>query len=226
MERTIFFSLSLLAAAGLFCAAGAKDNAGYNKSGESPKEIVLQKIDFSKGKTVLQAVKDRRSEREFADKKLDMRLLSELLWVAGGINREETGGRTAPTAMNSRETDVYAFMREGAYLYIPGEHKLVLVSEGDVRSAAGLQDYVAQAAVNLVYVSDISRMKGGSDYSQKLLMAAVDVGHVSENVYLCCSSADLACVTRAYLDEAAIAKLLKLKDSQKVILSQSAGYRK
>ena len=225
MKRTVFFSLSLLAAAGLFCAAGAKDK-GYNKSGKSPKEIVLQKIDFSKGKTILQAVKDRRSEREFADKKLDMRLLSELLWAAGGINREESGGRTAPTAMNSRETDVYAFMREGAYLYVPAEHKLVLVADGDVRSAAGLQDYVAQAAVNLVYVSDLSRMKGGSDYPQKLLMAAVDVGHVSENVYLYCSSADLACVTRAYLDEAVIAKLLKLKDSQKVILSQSAGYRK
>lgn len=189
------------------------------------KEIKLDKVDFTKGKTVLQAMKDRHSYREFADKTLDITILSELLWAAGGINREETGGMTAPTAMNSQEIEIYVFMKEGIYLYRPKEHKLVLILSGDNRAAAGMQDFVAAAAVNLVYVSDLEKIKNGDD-NMKMTMAAVDLGHVSENVYLYCSSADLACVVRAYVDAPSISKLLNLKNSQKVILSHSVGYKK
>lgn len=222
MKKTLVLALALF-----ISAAGASVAAAKEKSVKSPsgKEIVLEKVDFTKGKTVLQAMKDRRSAREFSDKQLDIKTLSELLWAAGGINRDETGGRTAPTAMNSQETEIYAFLKDGIYLYMPKEHKLVLAASGDHRAAAGMQDYVAGAAVNLVYVSDLEKIKSGDD-DMKMLMAAVDVGHVSENVYLYCASAELACVVRAYVDGPAVSKLLNLKNSQKVILSHSIGYKK
>ncbi|MDR2425619.1 MAG: SagB/ThcOx family dehydrogenase [Endomicrobium sp.] len=222
MKKAFILTVSLFVAAGIFSAVEAKEKAAKTKSA---KEIILQKIDFSKGKTVLQAMKDRHSSREFADRPLDMQALSQLLWAAGGINREDSGGRTAPTAMNCQEIEVYAFLKDGVYLYAPKENKLILVIEGDKRAVAGVQSFVAEAAVNLVYVSDMEKMKG-EDEEHKMMMIAVDTGHVSENVYLYCASVDLACVVRAYVDAGAISKLLNLKDSQKVILSQSVGYKK
>ncbi|MDR1195495.1 MAG: SagB/ThcOx family dehydrogenase [Endomicrobium sp.] len=222
MKKIFVLALSLFAAVSAFSAVEAKEKNVKNKPA---KEIVLQKADFSKGKTVLQAMLDRHSSREFSDRQLDIRTLSELLWAAGGINREDTGGMTAPTAMNYKEITIYAFLKDGVYLYEPKENKLVLAVEGDKRAAAGMQDFVAGAAVNLVYVSDMAKMKGDDD-DRNMTMTAVDVGHVSENVYLYCASEDLACVTRAFIDAGAISKLLNLKESQKVILSQSAGYKK
>lgn len=221
MKKAFIFALSFISMAAVM-PAFAKEKAVKNTNS---KEIVLQQVDFTKGKTVLQAMNDRHSSREFADKQLDIKTLSELLWAAGGINRADTGGRTSPTAMNSREIDIYVFLKDGIYLYAPKEHKLVLIAEGDKRAAAGMQDFVATAAANLVYVSDLEKFTNGDD-NMKMTMAAVDLGHVSENVYLYCSSADLACVVRAYVDGPSISKLLNLKNSQKVILSQSVGYKK
>ncbi|MCL1901584.1 MAG: SagB/ThcOx family dehydrogenase [Endomicrobia bacterium] len=188
------------------------------------KEIKLLQPEHSKGKIVLQAMKDRHSSREFADKQLDIQTLSELLWAAGGINRED-GRRTFPTAMNAQEIDIYVFMKDGVYLYVPQENKLTLVLSGDKRAATGNQAFVADAAVNLVYVSDLAKIRGNDD-NWKMLMTAVNIGHSSENVYLYCSSADLACVVRAFIDGPAVAKLLKLKDSQKIIIGLSVGYKK
>jgi nitroreductase len=222
MKKILTFTLALFISFAAGSTGLAKEKSVKNAA---KKEIILEKIDFTKGKTVLQALKDRHSSRDFSGRQLDITALSELLWAAGGINREPSGGKTAPTAMNGQETDIYAFLPDGVYLYMPKEHKLVLAVNGDNRAASGLQDYAAGAAVNLVYVSDLAKMKGGDD-NQNMLMAAVDVGHVSENVYLYCSSAGLACVVRAYVDAPSISKLLNLKNSQKVILAQSVGYKK
>ena len=188
------------------------------------KEIKLLQPDYLKGKPVLQTIKDRHSSREFADRQLDIQTLSELLWAAGGINRED-GRRTFPTAMNAQEIDIYVFMKDGVYLYVPQENKLVLVLSGDKRTATGNQAFVADAALNIVYVSDLEKIRG-SDDNWKMLMTAVNIGHSSENVYLYCASADLACVVRAFIDGPAVANLLKLKDSQRIIIGLSVGYKK
>lgn len=188
------------------------------------KDIVLEQVDHSKGKPLMQTLKDRRSAKEFADRSLDMPTLSELLWAAGGITRED-GRRTNPTAMNSQEIDIYVFMKEGVYLYDAKENTLKFVLKGDKRAETGKQDYVASAAVNLVYVSNLDKMKG-EDANQKMLMSAIDLGHISQSVYLYCASAELSCVVRGYVDGAAVSKLLNLQESAKVIISQSVGYSK
>ena len=221
MNKTFVLAISLCFAVIAAAPAFGKEKGEKIKMG---KDIVLNQIDYSKGKPFMQALKDRRSHKDFADKSLDIQTLSELLWVAGGITRED-GRLTNPTAMDCREIEIYVFVKEGVYLYNAKENVLKFVLKGDNRAAAGMQEYVASAAVNLVYVSNLDKMKG-EDLNQKMLMTAVNLGHISQSVYLYCSSAELGCVIRAYIDGPAISKLLNLNESQKVLISQSAGYVK
>jgi len=189
---------------------------------KAAKEIVLKQPDFSKGKTVLQALKERKSSRNFSDKQLDLQTLSELVWAAGGINRPD-GRRTFPTAMNSLEIDIYAFMKDGVYYYDAAANKLVLIAEGDKRALTGTQAFVANAAVNFVYVSDLAKMRGG-DTERNRMMTAVATGHIGQNVYLYSASAGLSCVVRALSAGDELRKLLKLTDTQIIMMSQSVGY--
>src|SRR5665648_1004322 len=95
------------------------------------KTIVLNPPDLKRGLPVMEALSSRASASEFSDAKLSLQDLSDLLWAANGINRKESGKRTAPSAINAQDIDVYAFTEEGAYLYVPNKHVLNLVGSGD-----------------------------------------------------------------------------------------------
>ncbi len=190
------------------------------------KVIRLPKPDMNRGGTVMKALADRHSTREFAAKALSMADLSDLLWAANGVNRPESGKRTAPSAMNKQDVDVYVVLPQGTYLYDAKAHQLNLVSEGDHRDAvAGGQAFVKTAPVSLVLVSDVARMGDVKD-SHALLMCAVDAGIVSQNISVFCSAANLATVPRASMDEAKLRTVLKLKDSQKPLMNHPVGYSK
>lgn len=190
------------------------------------KVIRLPKPDMNRGGTVMKALADRHSTREFAAKALSMADLSDLLWAANGVNRPESGKRTAPSAMNKQDVDVYVVLPQGTYLYDAKAHQLNLVSEGDHRDAvAGGQPFVRTAPVSLVLVSDVARMGDAKD-SHALLMCAVDTGIVSQNISVFCSAANLATVPRASMDEAKLRTVLKLKDSQKPLMNHPVGYSK
>ena len=190
------------------------------------KVIRLPKPDMNRGGTVMKALADRHSTREFAAKALSMADLSDLLWAANGVNRPESGKRTAPSAMDKQDVDVYVVLPQGTYLYDAKAHQLNLVSEGDHRDAvAGGQAFVKTAPVSLVLVSDVARMGGVKD-SHALLMCAVDAGIVSQNISVFCSAANLATVPRASMDEAKLRTVLKLKDSQKPLMNHPVGYSK
>ncbi|MBC8595055.1 SagB/ThcOx family dehydrogenase [Oscillospiraceae bacterium N12] len=190
------------------------------------KVIRLPKPDMNRGGTVMKALADRHSTREFAAKALSMADLSDLLWAANGVNRPESGKRTAPSAMDKQDVDVYVVLPQGTYLYDAKAHQLNLVSEGDHRDAvAGGQAFVKTAPVSLVLVSDVARMGDVKD-SHALLMCAVDAGIVSQNISVFCSAANLATVPRASMDEAKLRTVLKLKDSQKPLMNHPVGYSK
>ena len=175
------------------------------------------------GNPLMEVLAKRSSSREFSSEALPENILSNMLWAAAGINRLDSGKRTAPTAMNKQEIDVYVVSESGIYLYEAKSHTLKMIAAGDMRALTGKQDYVKEAAVNLIYVADFSRMSSSPD---KELYAAADTGFISENVYLYCASAGLATVVRAYIDKPALAKAMKLKADQKIILAQSVGYPK
>jgi SagB-type dehydrogenase family enzyme len=173
----------------------------------------------------LQLLGKRASTRTYSSQPLPPQTLSNLLWAAFGISRADSGKRTAPTANNKQEIDVYVVMEKGIYVYDAKANLLKLVATGDHRGAAGTQPYVKDAALNLVYVADMGKSGGKTD-EDRLLYAAAATGFISENVYLYCASAGLATVIRAYVDRPVLAEIMKLRPNQKIILAQTVGYAK
>ena len=186
--------------------------------------IRLPKPHMDGGKPLMQVLRDRKSARAFSSQKLSEQVLSNLIWAAFGINRPD-GRRTAPSASNRQEVDIFVVMPEGAYLYDAKEQVLTPVAAGDFRAQAGTQDYVKDAPVNLVFVADTAKMGKASD-EQKALIYGADTGFISENAYLYCTSEGLATVVRASVDRDALAKALRLRPEQKIVLAQTVGYPK
>jgi len=176
------------------------------------------------GRTLMQALMLRHSSREFSSKKLPPQVLSNLLWAAFGVNRGKTRGRTAPSAHDWEEIDVYVATAEGLYIYDAHKCLLKRLQTKDLRAQTGLQSYVADAPVNLVYVADLSRM-GEATEEEKAYYSGPDAGFIAQNVYLFCASEGLATVVRGMVDRVTLATLMKLTPSQRVVLAQSVGYR-
>ena len=190
------------------------------------KVIRLPKPNLNRNSEVMEAFANRHSTREYAAKALTLTDLSDLLWAANGINRPEEGKRTAPSAMNKQDVDVYVVLPEGTYLYDAKAHQLNLVAEGDHRGAvAGGQAFVKSAPVSLLLVSDLSRL-GDAKNTHTQLMGAVDAGIVSQNISIFCSAAKLATVPRASMDTAKLKSVLKLTDTQLPLMNHPVGYSK
>lgn len=176
------------------------------------------------GESVMKVFNDRKSDREFAPDKLKLSDLSNLLWATNGINRSD-GKRTAPSAKNAQDVDVYVILEEGAYFYDAKEHALNPITAGDYRGAvAGGQDFVKAAPVSIVLVSELSRL---GDINEKTkLMGAVDVGIVCQNINIACAGLGLATVPRATMDTETLKTVLKLKDTQLLLMNNPVGYPK
>ncbi len=186
-------------------------------------DIQLPKPNMEGGKPLMEALKNRQTRREFSDKELTQQQLSDLLWAAFGINRPESGKRTAPSAVNWQETIVYVCLKTGVYSYDAKNNLLKAINKEDSRSKMGAQGFVGDAPVVLVYVSDYSQMGVLATKDDKDFYGTVDVGYISQNVYLYCSSENLATVVLGMIDRDKIAKILNLGNNQKVILTQCVG---
>ena len=193
--------------------------------GEELKTIRLLKPQTDSGKPLMQVLKDRTSARAFSTEELPQQVVSNVLWAAFGVNRADSGKRTAPSAMNWQEIDVYVATSQGLYLYDAKAHELMLVLAEDIRGLTGSQSFVQNAPLNLIYVADLSRM-GKADTEDKIFYSAADTGFISQNVYLYCASEGLATVVRGLVDRQTLAKKMKLRPDQKVILAQTVGYPK
>ncbi len=188
---------------------------------ELPPPVELPKPKLDSPATLVSALKARRSSREFSPAPLSPQALSDLLWAAAGVNRED-GKRTVPSARNWQEIDVYVVLPAGAYVYDSKAQTLRGVVKGDLRPVTGTQDFVAAAPLNLVYVADLSRMSGASG-ADRDLYAAIDAGFVSQNVYLWCSATGLSTVVRGSVDRPVLAKALGLRPDQRIIVAQTVG---
>jgi SagB-type dehydrogenase family enzyme len=194
-------------------------------SAEELKAISLLKPQLDGGRPLMQVLKDRKSSRAFSSEKLPMQVMSNLLWAAFGVNRPESGKRTAPSAVNWQEIDIYVATADGLYLYEAKTHTLKPILAEDIRAMTGTQPYVQEAPVDLVYVADFSRMDKATD-EQKVFYSAAGTGFIGQNVYLYCASEGLATVVRASIDKPALEKAMRLRPDQKVTLAQSVGYPK
>jgi SagB-type dehydrogenase family enzyme len=189
------------------------------------KTIKLLAPQIESGKTLMQALKQRQTLREFSPKELPLQVISDLLWAANGINRPDSGHHTAPTAMNLQEIDIYVAKADGLYIFNAKANALELIAQQDLRALAGSQEFVKDAPVNLIFVADLSKMNK-MPAEDANFYSGTDTGFISQNVYLYCASAGLATVVRGWIDKPALSKAMKLRPDQRITLAQTVGYPK
>ena len=219
----------------LIFAAGA---CGQDKTGAAPIGVTVNtdNLPFDTVKLVppdlelparlMTALKDRRSVREYDTQPLALRQLSELLWAANGVNRED-GKRTSPAAVNQQIVDIYVVLPVGVFLYDAPGQRLLPVAAGDFRKLAGRQEFVTTAPVNLVYVADPARFKMRPGLTipadQILGWAQIAVGAMAQNVGLYCAAEHLGNVVRGLVDREGLGPVLKLRVEQAIVLAQTIG---
>lgn len=169
------------------------------------------------GMPLMETLNARQTQRSFSVKPLSEQKLSNLLWAAFGVNRDN-GKRTAPSARNMQEIEIYVAMQSGLYLYNAQQNVLTQVSGEDLRGKAGKQAFVNVAPVCLIYVSDYDRMKNESEF-----YSAVDTGYISQNVYLFCASEGMHTVVLGSVDKETLKAAMKLRPAQHVVLTQPVG---
>ena len=177
----------------------------------------------SGGVPLMRALSHRHTSRSFSTKPLPLQTLSNLLWAAFGINRPGEGKRTAPSAYNHQEVDIYVLTARGVYLYNAAKQTLEPVLAGDIRALGGTQEFVKDAPLTLVYVADFTKM-GDEPEKEKIFYSAADTGFIGQNVYLFCASEGLATGVRGSVDRPTLSRKIGRRPSQQIILAQSASY--
>lgn len=205
--KTIYFFLFILFLAGSVAAQETISLVPSQKTGGMP---------------IMEALAKRSTARAFDSRDLSDQQMSDLLWAAFGINRPD-GKRTAPSARNYQETDIYVLLPQGVYIYDAEAHRLNRLMEGDIRELGGTQDFVKDAPVTLVLIADLTRITGTGD---KLQTAYIDAGYISQNIYLYCTSEGLATGARGLIDRPALGDKLNLKETQAIIIAHSVGYHR
>lgn len=190
--------------------------------GDGSPSVRLPPPNLDGGLPLMQALARRQSQRAFSPEPLDEVTLADVFWAAAGVNRPDLGGRTAPSAMNAQEVLLYAAMPQGLYRYEPTTHELRRVAASDVRGVTGYQDFVDDAALDLIYVADHGRM-GMVPASQRTAYAFAAAGAMAQNVYLACASTGLATVVRAWFDREALARAMNLANDEQLLLAQTVG---
>ncbi|PXV62231.1 nitroreductase [Dysgonomonas alginatilytica] len=198
-----------------------------NTNAQSLSNIQLNDPVKTGGLTVMEAFAKRQSSSEFSDKELNIQDLSNLLWAANGINREN-GKKTAPSAQNSQDIDVYVALPQAVYKFDAQSNNLVLVAEGDYRGLAGGKKDNPLPPTILYLVADASKYKPSAYNTMEHItdMNKVDAGIVSQNIGIFCSGMGLGTKPRAQMNHAELKKALKLNDSQTLILNHPIGYLK
>ena len=190
----------------------------------APSPIALPEPLKRGGLPLLSALSHRRSVRAFSEQPISRTTVSNLLWAACGINRPMSGDRTAPYWRHVMVIDVYAAMADGVWLYEPRTHGLIRRLDADIRAETGVQDFVPNAPLELIYVAHGERMDVPPD--ERRLYASVDAAFIGENVYLFCASEGLGTVFRGSFDHTKLAKLLSLGNEEFVTFVQTVGYPK
>ena len=182
--------------------------------------IKLPQPDKNVSMTLYQALQQRASVREYSDAQISDASLSQLLWAACGVNRED-GRLTVP----SQEESVYVCRADGAWLFNAQENILTKVSGKDIRpDLAGRQTSVANAPLFLVIVCDLNKYKFRDE--RTAMFGAIDAGYVSQNICLACEALGLATVPRGSMNHEAVKTALGLKEGQELMLNHPVGYKK
>ena len=222
------------AAAAAEADAVRADAARTAADGADMPELHLGHAERGGGRPLMEVLSARQSTRRFSPRELEPHIMGNLLWAANGVNREDVtdadgvtsvaGKRTAPSARDAREIDIYILTERGVYLYIPDKHIAQPIKGGDFRKEVlGKSAFAYEAPIVLVYVASAKKMEK-FDPATKDIYAAVDCGFISQNVYLYCASEHLATIILGNFDKEAAKKVLGLKND-KALFAQPVGHR-
>jgi len=212
----------------------AASSSRQKSSSDALQPIILPKPEKDGGSSVLAALQERKTTRNISSKELPLQVLSNLLWAAFGVNREIAAfgkpGRTAPSASNSQEIDLYIALPAGVYLYEAVPHRLMPVVTGDYRARAGRRG-AATSPLNIFYVVDLIRYDLGPGQPDRSIgdpevqksYYYTDTGFIAQNVYLFAASQGLAAWFHN-CDKENTVKEFKLRPQQRVLFAQSVGY--
>lgn len=178
-------------------------------------DIKLPEPALNEDASLKESLEKRCSSRDFVYRPFDLQTISNLLWSGWGYNRDDK--RTAPSALDKQEVTLYVCTKDGVYIYDANENMLVKVSGNNIVKSTGKQPFVEKAAINILYVSDLSKGVSGE-------MTAVCCGAISQNMALYCASVGLGSVVRGSFDADELRRLLNLPANLKVVLAQSVGF--
>lgn len=189
------------------------------------KVIELPEPEIEEGMPLMEALSQRSSMREFSKEPISLQHISNMLWAANGINRPEEKKRTAPSAINAQDIDVYVFFKSAVYRYNAHKHILNRVKKGDYRKqVAAQQENVADAPAIFLLVSDFSDFARG-DREQKFTWANMDAGFVAQNILLYCASENFTTVPRAQMNKDKLRDVLDLTNSQHLMLNVPVSHK-
>jgi SagB-type dehydrogenase family enzyme len=218
-----------------------KSKKNASRSSSSARELTsieLPRPTSDGGISVIKALQRRKTTREISEEKLPLQILSDLLWAAYGVNRKQgpfgIPGRTAASASNSQEIDIYVSVEDGIYLYDGVQQRLEPILSGDARSLAigpGQANFASKAPLHLIYVADVDKLSNTSGYQEPGLQDTeiqksyyyVDTGMIAGNVYLYAASQGLASWFHN-CNKSALGAKLKLRSEQRVLFGQTVGY--
>jgi nitroreductase len=189
-------------------------------------QILVTSQPVTKTATVSEAFKNRKSTNAFQPQPPPRDKLLDLLWAAWGINRPDSGKRTAPSAMNSQEIDIYVILPDGAYVYDAKGNQLTPLLAQDLRTQAATQGFMREAPVHLIFVADYAKFRANVPQGQKELFSAAHTGFIGQNVYLYCASEGLGAHFHTSIDRAGLKDSLKLREDQAIVFAQAVGYPK
>lgn len=224
--------ITVLAFTSCNCNKEAEDKV-YSPEKTTPMELTkfenikLLAPNTKSGDALMKCMQERKSFREFSDRSLSLKHLSEIMWVTNGLNRPAEHRRTVPSALALYPLDAYVILSNGIYLYNPETHELEAKLEGDYRELAGLQDFVQTAPLNIILIANYDKYTQGErkvPADKHLYLAALDAGHCTQNIYLYCASEGLKSVVRGGARDAELLEVLGLDENHQFILAHSIGY--
>ena len=185
---------------------------------------------------------ERKTTRDMREDRLPPQVLSNVLWAAFGVTREEgpmgRAGRTAPSGLNLQGIDIYVALPAGVYLYETVPNRLGPVIGEDIRAMTNRRPQAGAAPAVLIYVANTNielplppgvQPPGGHPPGKPVTVAInpcygeVEAGFIGQNVYLFCASEGLAAWFFA-TDREGLAKAMNLRPTQKVLYCQAVGY--
>ncbi len=187
---------------------------------------------------ILSIIRDRESHRVYTECEMTLTELSFLLWATQGIKSIRGNNyatlRTVPSGGARHEFETYLAIRNiigitpGIYHYLPLTHQIELLSKPDnmedrLTDALAEQGWAAKANVVFIWTTIPYRSEWRYTYFAHRIIL-VDIGYVSQNLYIACESIGLGTCAIGAFDRKKCDTLIGLNTEEEfTILASPVG---